>query len=281
MPTLRYHLVNVFAETTFGGNPLAVFEDGRGLSDEEMQLVARQLNLSETTFVFPSDVAAARIRIFTPTYEMPFAGHPTLGSASVVRALLGVGDAFALETRVGAIPVAANGDVWTLTANRPTHRPMQATTVDLAVMLGLPGAAIAGPALWVDCGTEQPIIPLRSVEHVHACRPVPSLLHRLGMNADGEAKCYVFARKSGGGGFESRYFWMADAASISEDPGTGSACANLGGWWQATQGDAPLDAIVAQGTAMGRPNRLTLRIEDGRIRVGGRVIEVGSGELHW
>jgi PhzF family phenazine biosynthesis protein len=279
MPNLRYHLVNVFAETTFGGNPLAVFEDGSGLSDEEMQLVARQFNLSETTFLLPSEIAAARIRIFTPTYEMPFAGHPTLGSAHVVRALHGAGDAFAIETRAGAIPVVADGDVWTLTANRPTHRPMQATTVDLAVMLGLPAAAIAGPALWVDCGTEQPIIPLRSVEHVHACSPVPSLLHRLGMNADGEAKAYVFARTPTG--FESRYFWMSDATAIREDPGTGSACANLGGWWQATHGDAPLDAVVSQGTAMGRPNRLTLRLVNDRIRVGGRVIEIGSGELHW
>jgi len=279
MPSLRYHLVNVFAETTFGGNPLAVFEDGRELSDEQMQLVARQLNLSETTFVLPSDVAAARIRIFTPTFEMPFAGHPVLGSAHVVRALRGAGDAFALETQAGAIPVAADGDVWTLTANRATHRPMQATTVDLAVMLGLPANAIAGPGLWVNCGVEQPMIPLRSVEHVHACRPVPSLLHRLGMNADGEAKCYVFARTPAG--FESRYFWMADAASLSEDPGTGSACANLGGWWQANHGDAPLNAVVAQGTAMGRPNRLALRVVNDRIHVGGRVIEIGSGELHW
>ncbi len=87
MPHIQYQILNVFAETPFGGNPLAVIEDGSGLSDTEMQLIARQFNLSETTFLLPSSNATARIRIFTPTYEMPFAGHPTLGSAHVVRQL--------------------------------------------------------------------------------------------------------------------------------------------------------------------------------------------------
>jgi trans-2,3-dihydro-3-hydroxyanthranilate isomerase len=77
----RYRIVNVFAEERLGGNPLAVIEDGRGLDDATMQAIALQFNLSETTFVLPSSVANARVRIFTPTFEMPFAGHPTLGSA--------------------------------------------------------------------------------------------------------------------------------------------------------------------------------------------------------
>src|SRR5579864_6283335 len=97
MPTVQYRLLNVFAETPFGGNPLAVIEDGSALSDDEMQLIARQFNLSETTFLLPSNRAAARIRIFTPTYEMAFAGHPTLGSAHVVSDLLAAGERFQLE----------------------------------------------------------------------------------------------------------------------------------------------------------------------------------------
>lgn len=279
MPTIRYRLLNVFAETTFGGNPLAVIEDGSGLSDSDMQHVARQFNLSETTFLLPSDRAAARVRIFTPTYEMPFAGHPTLGTAQVVRELFGAGDRFELEMQAGLIPVESENGRWTLTANPPTYRPMDAMPAELAAMLGLPIEAIAGPALWVNCGTEQPMIPLASVEHVHACRPVPALVSTYSVNIAGNAQAYVFARTPDG--FESRYFWITDGDSISEDPGTGSACANLGGWWQATEGDKPLDARITQGTVINRPNLLALTVRDGRIRVGGRVIELGAGELCW
>ena len=87
MPRLSYRLVNVFAEAPLAGNPLAVFEDGRGLDDATMQALALQFNLSETTFILPATVpgATARVRIFTPAFEMPFAGHPTLGTAHVVR----------------------------------------------------------------------------------------------------------------------------------------------------------------------------------------------------
>jgi PhzF family phenazine biosynthesis protein len=279
MPVLRYRLLNVFAETTFGGNPLAVVEDGSALIDLEMQLVARQFNLSETTFLLPSSRAAARIRIFTPTYEMPFAGHPTLGSSHVVSTLLGAGPAFSLEMEAGLIPVRLDKGRWTLSANAPRYRPLDAPPADLAAMLNLPIEAIAGPCFWVDCGTEQPMIELTSVAHVQACRPDAALMHRFSTNLSGQAKTYVFARTPDG--FESRYFWATGPNSLSEDPGTGSACANLGGWWLATRGNAPLDALVHQGTQINRPNLLSLKVRDGAIEVGGRVIEVGKGELHW
>ena len=97
MPTFHYRLVNVFAEERLAGNPLCVFEDGRGLDEATMQALALQFNLSETTFVLPSTVATKRVRIFTPTFEMPFAGHPTLGTAHVVRHLVASGDAVTLE----------------------------------------------------------------------------------------------------------------------------------------------------------------------------------------
>src|SRR6187549_2048049 len=111
MPHYAFRVVNVFAETPLGGNPLAVFEDARGIDERTMQALARQFNLSETTFILPTDKATARVRIFTPSYEMPFAGHPTLGTAHVVRELKG-GDAVALEMKAGVIPVNAKGDVW-------------------------------------------------------------------------------------------------------------------------------------------------------------------------
>ena len=281
MPSIRYRLVNVFTASPsapFSGNPLAVIEDASQLSDAEMQLVARQFNLSETTFVLPSTVAAARIRIFTPAYEMPFAGHPTLGSAHVVSQLHGAGSAFALEMAAGAIPVASRDGRWHLTANAPTSRPLAATSAELAAMLGLPLEAIAGPALWVSCGNEQAMIPLVDAAAVQACRPLPALVARDCSNAAGHAKAYVFAPTADG--FAVRFFWMP-AESLSEDPGTGSACANLGGWWQATQGDTPLHALVHQGAALGRPNLLSLDVADGRIEVGGCVHEIGQGTLRW
>src|SRR3954454_9185386 len=99
MTQYRYRIVNVFTQNrgALTGNPLCVFEDGSGLDDATMQALARQFNLSETTFILPSTKATARVRIFTPSYEMPFAGHPTLGTAHVVRSLRDAGDAIALE----------------------------------------------------------------------------------------------------------------------------------------------------------------------------------------
>src|SRR6476620_3768309 len=102
MASYKFRILNVFArEGRMTGNPLAVVENGKGLSDADMQALARQFNLSETTFILPSQKATARVRIFTPSYEMPFAGHPTLGTAHVVRTLKAAGDALTLEMRAG------------------------------------------------------------------------------------------------------------------------------------------------------------------------------------
>src|SRR6202165_15751 len=101
-----YRILNVFArQGRLTGNPLCVFEDGRGIDDATQQALARQFNLSETTFILPSEKATARVRIFTPSYEMPFAGHPTLGTAHVCRALGLGGDRLTLEMAAGVIPV--------------------------------------------------------------------------------------------------------------------------------------------------------------------------------
>src|SRR5881296_4360072 len=101
-----YRLLNVFTlgRDRLSGNPLCVFEDGRGLDSMTMQALARQFNLSETTFIFPSEKASAAVRIFTPNYEMPFAGHPTLGTAHVVRSLTDAGAALTFERKAGVIP---------------------------------------------------------------------------------------------------------------------------------------------------------------------------------
>lgn len=284
MTDYAFRLVNVFAEATLAGNPLCVFEEARGLDDVTMQAIALQFNLSETTFILPSDRATARVRIFTPTFEMPFAGHPTLGTAHVVRDVCNGGDALSLEMKAGIIPVTADGDRWTLQANAPRHRPAPASRDQLAAMLGLQPDDLSGdPALWVDTGSDQLVIPLAAVDAVRRASPRPDLLLQHGSNGT-RALAYIWAREEPAPGGDvqpvtARFFFSKHGAVV-EDPGTGSACANLGGWLIATGAPLPQRLAIAQGSAVGRPCRLLLEVtQEGRIMVSGRVIEVGRGTL--
>ncbi|HSC98907.1 MAG TPA: PhzF family phenazine biosynthesis protein [Casimicrobiaceae bacterium] len=276
MSALPFRIVNVFAETPLGGNPLAVFEDGTSLDDATMQALALQFNLSETTFVLPSTVASARVRIFTPTFEMAFAGHPTLGTAHVVRDVRATGDRVTLEMRAGVIPVGARGDVWTLTANAPRHRAPSVSRADFARMLGVAVDDLADDPLWVDTGTEQLIVPLVSTDAVR--RAAPSAEVMLAHASSGQrAMAYVFARK--GDDVLARFFFLKHGAVV-EDPGTGSACANLGGWLVATGAKLPVELRVDQGEAVARRCHLTLRVStEGTIEVSGRVVEIGRGTI--
>lgn len=278
-----FRLLNVFTVPgdRMSGNPLCVFEDGRGLDDRTMQAIARQFNLSETTFLLPATQpgATASVRIFTPTFEMPFAGHPTLGTAHVARDLLACGDRAALEMKAGLVEVTARGDTWTLrTARPPATRAHDASRADLAAMLRLPEAAIAGTPMWVDTGAEQLVIPLAKPEHVHAARPDADLLGRLAYSPSRrEAMAYVWAPASTGH-VEARFFFVAGA--VLEDPATGSACANLGGWMLATGAPLPVKLRVSQGQAVGRPSRLELTVDaEKRVFVGGEVVELGRGTI--
>jgi trans-2,3-dihydro-3-hydroxyanthranilate isomerase len=280
----RFRILNVFAEpgARLSGNPLCVFESGAGLDDATMLALARQFNLSETTFILPaeSEDAHARVRIFTPTFEMPFAGHPTLGTAHVVSALRGVGERVTLEMKAGLIEVTRSADRWTLrTAGGLVTREPEASVGDLALSLGLDPSAIAGPPLWVDTGAEQLVIPLASPEDVRRARPRAELLQRHAFSAKrGACMAYVWARLDDGDVL-ARFFFLSDGAVI-EDPATGSACANLGGWMMATGVGLPVSVRVRQGEAIRRPSVLHLAVErDSRIFVGGAVIELGSGEL--
>ncbi len=278
MTPYRFRLLNVFAESPLSGNALCVFEDGRGLSDDQMQGLALQFNLSETTFLFPSSVATSRVRIFTPTFEMPFAGHPTLGSAHVIRSLRHTGDSLTLDMKAGVIPVTATEDVWTLQAKAPTTRPAAATLSHIAKMLGVDESDVDTAVLWVDTGSEQLVVPFRSSEAVARCRPDPNLLARDASNARGDGLVYVWAR-DGEGGVVARFFFLKHG-SVVEDPGTGSACANLGGWLVATGNPLPAVLSIRQGEHTGRLCRLGLRVDaERRIFVTGRVIELATGAV--
>jgi PhzF family phenazine biosynthesis protein len=279
---LAYRIVNVFTvgDDPFSGNPLAVFEDATGVDDDRMQAIARQLNLSETTFVtgLGGDGVDADVRIFTPEYELPFAGHPTLGTASVVSSLLSGRDRVVLGMPAGRVPVAGNGSRWVLTtAVAPSTRPVDVATEDLAAMVGVEPGEIAEGPLWVDTGVEQLILPLTSVDAVRRAQADPRLLRTHGESNRGEALVYLWA-PTGDETVEARLFFTQGAGAI-EDPATGSACANLGGWWHA-RGERGLRRTVRQGDAVHRPSELQLGIDtEGGIHVGGTVHELGSGVL--
>jgi trans-2,3-dihydro-3-hydroxyanthranilate isomerase len=278
MTTYAFRIVNVFArDGRLTGNPLCVFEDGKGLDEAAMQALARQFNLSETTFILPSDKASARVRIFTPAYEMPFAGHPTLGTAHVVRSL-GGGDRVVLEMKAGLIPVAAQGDRWTLTANRARSRAVAEDAAALARTVGLEASDIGESPLWMNAGTEQLMLPVRSRDAVRRALPRPDAFLAL-RSEDTPGKTYVFFDSAGEGEVEARFFFPS-ATAILEDPATGSACANLGGWFATRQPGRRVERIVLQGDAVKRPSTLRLLVkEDGEVQVGGDVVELGRGTV--
>src|SRR6266513_3047541 len=244
MSSYAYRIVNVFTQgrAPLSGNPLCVFERAHELDAARMQALALQFNLSETTFILPSERASARVRIFTPSYEMPFAGHPTLGTAHVCRAL-GLG-----------------GDRLTL-----------------AAMLGLEEHDIGERPLWVNAGTEQLIVPLTSEAAVRRLRVRADLLAQL-PSVDGRSMAYVFAPS--GAGLLARFFFPHGGTAL-EDPATGSATANLGGWCLAMGRALPCEFEISQGEYIGRPSALRLRVDAERqIFVSGDVIELGRGTIN-
>jgi trans-2,3-dihydro-3-hydroxyanthranilate isomerase len=279
MAARRFRIVNVFTHRgdPLSGNPLCVFEDATGLDTATMQRLARQFNLSETTFLTRADDATARVRIFTPAYEMPFAGHPTLGSAYVCRALGWCSDDAVLSMGAGRIPVRAVGSRWTLQANTPTSRPCEATPDALARMLGLTREDIAAPALWVKAGKEQLIVPLASEAAVRRAAPHPGEFAHV-RSEDGHSMAYVFAETAPGHAL-GRFFFPQGSAML-EDPATGSATANLGGWLLATGRTLPVHLEISQGEYTGRPSTLFLDVDaQARIFVSGDVIELGRGTV--
>lgn len=279
---LRFRLLNVFAieGDPFSGNPLAVVTEAGDLDATTMQRLARQFNLSESTFVTDAGASPeeALVRIFTPDYEMPFAGHPTLGTAFVVSDLHGGADAVALTMPAGRIPVVRDGDAWTLTANDPVARACEATPEQLASTLGLSPEALSPDGHgWVDAGVEQLMVQVRDVESLRSCRPDVRGLMAHATPPGGNPHLYAWTR-TGDGTIEARLFFTQGGA-VAEDPATGSACANLGGWLRSL-GERDRRYAVSQGAEVSRPSRLVLTIDDsGAIHVGGLVREIGAGQL--
>ncbi|WP_461048198.1 PhzF family phenazine biosynthesis protein [Terrabacter koreensis] len=286
---LPFRIVNVFGidGNPFSGNALGVFEATSGVDDAEMQAWARQFNLSEVTFVVDDSAtptggpAHASVRIFTATYEMPFAGHPTLGTAHVVadtataRSGATVDDVV-LTMPAGDIPVRRTADGWQLRANPPQHRDVTATPGQVAAALGVPvDALVEGATQWVSCGVESLIVQVDDLAALRAAAPSPALMHEHLAMPGRPPHAYLWCW-TGTGTIEARMFAAAGAA-LEEDPATGSACSSLGGWFVGQQRTG-FEVVVSQGAQTGRPSRLVLTVDtDATIRVAGRVADVGSG----
>jgi trans-2,3-dihydro-3-hydroxyanthranilate isomerase len=279
VPTLAYHVVDVFTDRPFAGNPLAVVLDADDLTTEQMQSVAREFNLSETTFPLPSDRADYRLRIFTATQELPFAGHPSVGTAWLLAKLGRIRTGSVLqECGAGVLPVEVGGDGATLTGAEPTLTgPLDPAPLLEAVGLQ-PGDATGVPPRTAGTGLPWTYLP---VEPEAVGRAVPDWVRvAASVSSMGLA---VLSWDAGGRTAHLRAF----TDEGFEDPATGSATLGLG-VYLAESGLVPADGEtafrVAQGAEIGRPSTLdgAVTTTDGRVRrvtVRGRVATVAVGEL--
>jgi PhzF family phenazine biosynthesis protein len=271
----RFVQVDVFTTAPYRGNPVAVVLDGSGLSTGQMQRVAHWANLSETTFVLPptSPEADYRVRIFTPVTELPFAGHPTLGTC---HAWLGAGgeprdgDPIVQECAAGLVPIRRTPDGLAFAAP-PLIRsgPVEDDLIsDIATALGVERSAIVDAA-WADNGPGWVAVMLESAEEVLALRPGFIDLD-VGVVGPSPADADV--------AFEVRAFFPKDGALL-EDPVTGSLNASLAQWLLGS-GRAEAPYVAAQGTALGRAGRVHVsRGDDGVIWVAGGTVTCVVGEI--
>ena len=279
MKSYPFYLVNVFAESHFGGNPLAVFPNADGLSDATMQAIACQFNLSETVFFNKGTKGAAvNLRIFTPSYELPLAGHPILGSAFVAKSLQHLDDEFTLNTLAKQVNVCTDGDHVAFRLSGYTARIGAATHDELAQLVSLATCDIAEQATWVNSGTEQLLLQVFDKEKLYSAKVNADSLQALCTKDNALEMLYLWYDDAENECVYVRLFFMQGGVVI-QDSGTGSACANLGAYF-ISQGNYPITRHIIQGDDMGRPNRLTLKVDSKQnIHVGGRVIKVGQGEL--
>jgi trans-2,3-dihydro-3-hydroxyanthranilate isomerase len=278
---LDYRVVDVFTADAFAGNPLAVVLDADDLSTAQMQAIANEFNLSETTFpvAAKADEATYQLRIFTPTNELPFAGHPSIGSAWVLRDLGRVtADRIIQECGAGLLPVSLDGDRATLTGGEPLlGEPIDPEPVLAAVGLGL--RDMVGDAVrWAGVGIDFAFLHVRP-ECVARARPDLSALAAVGGASGVSVFSYVddvaHARVFAGG------------VGVIEDPATGSAALGLGVWLAAAGLVAPDGRTwyrVEQGAEIGRPSRLecVMRCTGGRaveLSVTGSVVPVAEGRI--
>jgi len=302
-PDLRrhYHTVDVFTDTPFAGNPLAVVADADGLDEARMLAIAREFNLSETVFLLaPRDpVNTARLRVFTPGGELPFAGHPVIGAAALIGKLRAPGlleredILVVLETKVGAIvcnvrglrgkPLYASFDIPRLPEHVGELSDMDAVAAALSIAPGDIGFGQHRPGLW-SAGNTLAFIPIASGDAIARARPNPAVFERaFGGEALG-AWLYAAQCEREGSDIHARMF--APRLGIAEDPATGSAAAAFAGLAVAFEHpeDGTHAIVIEQGFEMGRPSVINLSVEvaDGALAaasIGGWVVRISDGTI--
>ncbi|MGN6570925.1 MAG: PhzF family phenazine biosynthesis protein [Pseudolabrys sp.] len=296
----RYVTLDVFTDRRFAGNPLAVVLEAGGLGTEQMQAVANEFNLPETVFVMPADEAKhrARCRIFTPKRELPFAGHPTVGTAVLLATLDGAkgdkgdkGGEFVLEEKIGLIrcrvnPRAGGGEASFTLPVLPSPVAAPPPNETIAAALGLDvadiGAGDLAPSCW-SAGNPFLFVPLGSIDAVRRASPDLAAFRALAPTFPG---LFVFSRQTAekGNDFHARMF--APAMGIIEDPATGSAVAAFAGLLGrfGGYGDGDHKVAIEQGYEMGRPSliRLGMTMVAGQftsVTVGGSAVIVAEGAI--
>ena len=293
----RYLLVDVFTGEPFGGNQLAVFVDGLEVPEELMQRIARELNLSETTYVLPPEDPRhlARLRIFTPTEELPMAGHPTVGSAFALAAdgRIAAPTTIVFEEGVGPVPVEVEcladrptGAV--MVQPLPTFGPVLPDVPATAAMLTLAEDDLASdlPIEVVSCGVPYVIVPLADLAAVRRARLRLDLWESL-LGGFASQHVYIFSRETVNDDSTVHTRMFGPAAGVPEDPATGSAGGPLG-CYLVRHGLVPagdrVPVICEQGYEIGRPSRMEIEISGDRdgireVRVGGGCVLMGEGRM--
>jgi trans-2,3-dihydro-3-hydroxyanthranilate isomerase len=274
VPTFRYVFADVFTEVPFAGNQVAVFTDARGIPEEQLQPLAREINFSETVFVYPAQGDGhARIRIFTPTLELPFAGHPVLGTAFVLGGPLQL-DELRLETGAGLVPIRIERDGSRLVFGWMRQPPFPFEPYDrVGELLAALGAKESGlPVELYRQGPGHVLVELGSPEEVTALRPNFEGLLALGSHG---TMCFARAGET----WKARVF--VPAHGVPEDPATGSAAGplalHLARHGRIAFGD---EIEIGQGAELGRPSTLhavARSAED--VEVGGSAVVVARGEF--
>jgi trans-2,3-dihydro-3-hydroxyanthranilate isomerase len=293
--------VDVFTDQPFTGNPLAVILDAEGLSPDQMQSIAREMNLSETTFVLPPTKSEADygVRIFTPLKELPFAGHPSVGTAHalVEDGKIDIGSepvTVHQEVGIGILPIeierVTGGRIMvTMTQGRPKLGETIADLEELARALGISADEVGTDKLPVQAsstGLDQLMVPLRSPEQVAALTPDFQKLKEFERKTN-IAGCYVFALKATGLKpiVHARFF--IPSVGVPEDPSTGSAAGALGAYLVGHGifgSDSPVSFNVEQGAEMRRPSLMTVTVHQDRgiptlVKVGGTSVTILDGHI--
>ncbi len=287
MPTHPFVTVDVFTDRHFGGNPLAVFPDARGISDADMRNLAREFNLSETTFVLPPEDPAntARVRIFTPARELPFAGHPNVGTGWVLAKAGRARDGrLRFEEAAGLVEVTVADGIVTIAAPQPLSLGETLEAEHVAACAGIAVEDVltaAHPPQLASTGNPfffaeiTPAALTRAVPDLAAFRR--AIATRPGL--DGRLSLHLYARD--GERIRSRMF--GPLLGVAEDPATGSANVTLGALLLSLAGGARAAFAITQGVEMGRPSLLHVeawRAADGiRATVGGACVQVLRGEV--